>query len=53
MLFFSYFAEEIYTLSKNLSSNFNLLSFFVGKRREAEERGEGTGGSGIWRTGVQ
>jgi hypothetical protein len=34
---------KISTLSKNLSSNFTLFFFLVGKRREAEERGEGTG----------
>jgi hypothetical protein len=39
MLFFSYFAKKIYTLSKNLSSNFNLLFFWLekgGRQRKGE-----------------
>jgi hypothetical protein len=52
MLFFSYFAKNFYPFQKSVLK-FHPLFFLVGKRREAEERGEGTGERGIWRKGVQ
>jgi hypothetical protein len=42
MLFFSYFAKNFYPLQKSVFK-FHPLFILVGKRREAEERGEGFG----------